>query len=77
MARLEIPSASGHDVIEFDKAKGLNVEAAMAKFNELVGTHKMLAATRNEADPPGQYRKPTGFSDLDEVTTFKVPMTGG
>ena len=78
MARFEIPSPSGHDVIEFDPKVGEDhpeVKAAMQAFNELVGEHKMLAATKNPGD--ADYTIAKNFKDVKEQTVFKRQVQGG
>lgn len=78
MARLEIPSARGHDVIEFDKTAGPDhpdVKSAMAKFDELVKEQKMLAVTKNPGDQ--DYVQAKNFEDTKEQTTFKPQLKGG
>ncbi len=79
MARLEIPTASGHDVMEFDhKLIGSDdpeVKKAMAAFDELVKEHKMLAATKNPGDREATLVR--SFKDVQEQTTFIPQRQGG
>ena len=78
MARFEIPSPRGHDVIEFDRTVGADhpdVKRAMDIFAELVGGEKMLAATKNPGD--ADYTIVRDFKDVKEQTTFKRQVQGG
>ena len=78
MARFEIMGPSGHEVLEFDPTVGEDhpkVREAMERFNELVGEHKMLAATKNPGD--ADYTIAREFKDVKEQTTFKRQVQGG
>jgi hypothetical protein len=78
MARLEIPSARGHDVIEFDRTVDENhpsVREAMEAFNDLVGKQGMTAVTKNPGD--ASYTIARNFKDVQEQTTFKRQLQGG
>ena len=78
MARLEIPNpATGHDVIEFDKALAGSpkTQEALRVFTEKVGVETMLAVTRNENDRDSTVAKT--FDQTKEVTRFKTRLGGG
>ena len=78
MARLEIPSPRGHDVIEFDRTVDEShpaVQKAMEAFNELVGKQGMTAVTKNPGDET--YGIARNFKDVKEQTTFKRQLQGG
>jgi hypothetical protein len=78
MARFEIISPAGHDVIEFDRDAGPDhpkVKEAMNVFAELVQNQKMLAVTKNPGD--ADYRVARNFGDVQEQTTFKRQIQGG
>ena len=47
----------------------------MQAFNELVGEHKMLAATKNPGD--ADYTIAKNFKDVKEQTVFKRQVQGG
>lgn len=75
MAKHEIMDHTGHSTIEFDKAKTADLDAAMKRFEELVGEKKMLAVTREPGDP--HYTVAKTFRETKTETLFRPQMAGG
>ena len=75
MQILQIPSARGHDTIEFDRKTGTGVKEAMERFNEIVAEHKGTGMTRNKGET--DYHKVDKFEDTQDETTFLLQRQGG
>ena len=69
-----IPDATGHTVLELDKADPEDLARAAKMFDELVKEQKNVAYTRN----PGEQSKLTREHDPNaEETVFFRPLQGG
>lgn len=73
MGILSIMDQTGHSTLEFDKADPAQLEAAQAKFMELVGERKFTAAERTAS---GTIQKVKGFNP-DAAETVLIPQLVG
>lgn len=65
----------GHSVVEYDEADPFMLEAANAKFMELVGDQKKIAATRKAGEKDYQVIKDP--SQQKDETLFAPQYQGG
>jgi hypothetical protein len=75
MAKHLIMDKSGHSTIEFDPENDGQLKEAMARFKELVGENKYVAATRNAGER--DYVIARAFEDTRDETLFKPQDVGG
>lgn len=75
MAKLSIMDHSGHSTVDFDKADKPALDAAMAKFEELVGDQKFTAATRKAGET--DYQVIRRFDQALDETLLMPAKQGG
>lgn len=73
--RFFIMDHTGHSTVEFDKANKVDLDAAMAQFDDLVKNKKNIAATRTAGER--DYIVTKSFDDLKDETLFRPQNVGG
>ena len=74
MAKHHIMDHTGHSTIDFDKANKVELDAAMARFDELTGKGHIAAVRKDGAS---DYTVVKAFDPTADDTLFIPQMVGG